>query len=113
MGDSLEYILAQREQQNAAMREAMKLYPDLHFEGGGHLVSQSLRRADCDRIYIVRSEKGDVIRLGKKVGDVTVLCSSAEWMSQPVYDLFRSLKKRHLPIYEQILKLLADSRGML
>lgn len=110
MSDSLEFILAQREQQNTAIREALKLYPDLHYEGR-HLVSHELRREDCDRIYLVPGERGDYIRLGKKVGEVTVLCQ--EWTAPPAYDFFRSLKKRHYELYSQLVKLLADSRGML
>lgn len=112
MSDSLEFILEQRESANAAIRAAMKLYPDLHYEGR-HLVSHALRREDCDRIYLMPGERGDYIRLGKKVGDITVLCSSRDWVSPPAYDFFRSLKKRHYELYSQLVKLLADSRGML
>jgi len=110
MADSIEYILEQRELHNAAIREALKLYPDLRFEGR-HLVSAQLRREDCDRIYIVPGDRGDYLRLGKKVGEVTVL--SHDWASPPAYDFFRSLKKRHYELYSQLVKLLADSRGML
>jgi hypothetical protein len=112
MSDSMEYILEQRDQQNAAIREALKLYPDLHFEGRS-LVSCQLRREECDRIYVVPGDRGDYLRLGKKVGEVTVLCSSLDWVSPPAYDFFRSLKKRHYELYAQLVKLLADSRGML
>jgi hypothetical protein len=96
MSDSLEFILEQRKSANAAIRAALKLYPDLHYEGR-HLVSHELRREDCDRIYLMPGERGDYIRLGKKVGDITVLCS----------------KKRHYELYSQLVKLLADSRWML
>lgn len=112
MSESLERILDEREQNIAAIREAMKLFPDLHYEGR-HLVSHELRREDCDRLYIVPGEKGDYIRLGKKVGEVTVLCSAREWVSPPAYDFFRSLKKRHYELYSQLVKLLVESRGML
>lgn len=112
MSDSLEYILDQRERSLAAIREAMRLYPDLHYEGR-NLVSHELRREDCDRIYLMPGERGDYIRLGKKVGEITVLCSSRDWVSPPAYDFFRSLKKRHYDLYSQLVKLLADSRGML
>jgi hypothetical protein len=112
LSDSLETILEQREQHTAAVREALKLFPDLHFEGR-HLVSSGLRREDCDRIYVVPGEKGDYLRLGKKVGDVTVLCSSRDWVSPPAYDFFRSLKRRHRDLYAQLVRLLADSRGFL
>lgn len=112
VSDSLEFILDQRAHHDAAIREALKRFPDLHYEGR-HLVSTELRREDCDRIYIVPGDRGDYIRLGKKVGDVTVLCSSHDWVSPPAYDFFRNLKKRHGALYAQLVKLLADSRGML
>jgi hypothetical protein len=110
VSETLEQALAAREAHNAAVRAALKLYPDLHYEGR-HLVSFALKREDCDRIYLVPGERGDYIRLGKKVGEVTVLCQ--EWTAPPAYDFFRSLKKRHYDLYSQLVKLLADSRGML
>lgn len=64
-----------------------------------------------DRIYVVPGERGDCLRLGKKVGEVTVLCH--DWVSPPAYDFFRSLKKRHYDLYSQLVKLLAESRGAL
>jgi hypothetical protein len=112
VSDSMEYILEQRDQLTAALREALKLYPDLRYEGR-HLVSYQLRREECDRIYIVPGDNGDYIRLGKKVGELTVLCSSLDWVSPPAFDFFRSLKKKHYELYSQLVKLLADSRGML
>lgn len=114
MSDSLENILEQREAQNAAIRAALQRYPDLRYEGH-HLVSDALRPEDCDRLYLVHSERdrSDYIRIGKKVGDLTVLCSTRSWLSPAAYAFFRSLKHKHYDLYSQLVKLLAESRGAL
>ena len=114
MSDSLEVLLGKREQQNAAIREALSLYPDLRYEGD-HLVSDAVRPEDCDRIYLVPDRRlgADFIRLGKKVGPITVLCSTQNWLAPAAYSFFRGLKNKHHDLYSQLVKLLAESRGAL
>lgn len=112
MSESLEFILARRDHHTAAIREALKLYPDLRYEGDC-LVSRHLTRDACDRVTVVRGDRGDLLRLGKQVGEVTVHCADVAWMSMPVNHFFWGLRKHHPELHAQIIKLLADSRGAL
>ena len=51
MGDSIEYILEQRDKKNAAIREALKVYPNLYIDGE-YLVAGSLKAEDCDVLVV-------------------------------------------------------------
>jgi hypothetical protein len=101
MSDSIEWVLEQRANKDAAIRRALAVYPDLVFDGP-YLSSRSLKHEDCDIIVCVEGHKGaTALRPGRDFGEVVVL---REWMSTTETQSFiHDVKIRDPDLYARIL----------
>jgi hypothetical protein len=105
MSTSVAEMLDERDKKNAAIREALKLYPDLYIDGD-YLVSQSLKPEDCDTIVVghIDTPHGDTLRAGKQFEYVTVTRPFDGLVPMIV---FWQLRREHPDLYAKLVQIVA------
>jgi hypothetical protein len=102
MSNAVEYVLEQRAKKDAAIRRALKAYPDVYFERD-YLVSPSLKGEDCNTMITV--EYGERIRIGKCFDGVMVLTEGR--VSGTVDSFLWRLKDQEPALYSALVQAIA------